>query len=166
MLNNLFISSQPLSISPVRFIEYGEYKGNYYGTSLDSIRSVLSKNKVCLLDVQPHVSPLHPILILPSLSSLYLYPFPALHLPILEVDLCPPCSSVSCLMDYRSRGFANFLYLKISSLVCFLGGGDQTLHKWLVCHSAPANPWTLFQVIQGQACIGHPRPNQLLTQAN
>ncbi|XP_051910954.1 MAGUK p55 subfamily member 7 isoform X2 [Hippocampus zosterae] len=37
-----------------KFIEFGEYKGNYYGTSLDSIRSVLSKNKVCLLDVQPH----------------------------------------------------------------------------------------------------------------
>lgn len=39
-----------------RFVEYGEYKGNYYGTSLDSVRSILSKNKVCLLDVQPHVS--------------------------------------------------------------------------------------------------------------
>lgn len=39
-----------------RFIEYGEYKNNYYGTSLDSVRSVLAKNKVCLLDVQPHVS--------------------------------------------------------------------------------------------------------------
>ncbi|XP_064410758.1 MAGUK p55 subfamily member 7 isoform X3 [Latimeria chalumnae] len=39
-----------------KFIEYGEYKGNYYGTSIDSIRSVLAKNKVCLLDVQPHVS--------------------------------------------------------------------------------------------------------------
>ncbi|XP_019943423.2 MAGUK p55 subfamily member 7 isoform X7 [Paralichthys olivaceus] len=38
-----------------KFVEYGEYKGNYYGTSLDSIRSVLSKNKVCLLDVQPHM---------------------------------------------------------------------------------------------------------------
>ncbi|XP_053268520.1 MAGUK p55 subfamily member 7 [Pleuronectes platessa] len=38
-----------------KFIEFGEYKGNYYGTSLDSIRSVLSKNKVCLLDVQPHM---------------------------------------------------------------------------------------------------------------
>lgn len=38
-----------------RFIEYGEYKGNYYGTSLDSVRSILSKNKVCLLDVQPQV---------------------------------------------------------------------------------------------------------------
>uniref|UniRef100_A0A3B4WPC2 MAGUK p55 scaffold protein 7a n=1 Tax=Seriola lalandi dorsalis TaxID=1841481 RepID=A0A3B4WPC2_SERLL len=37
-----------------KFIEYGEYKGNYYGTSLDSVRSVLSKDKVCLLDVQPH----------------------------------------------------------------------------------------------------------------
>ncbi|XP_067285667.1 MAGUK p55 subfamily member 7 isoform X1 [Pseudorasbora parva] len=37
-----------------KFIEQGEYKGNYYGTSFDSVRSVLSKNKVCLLDVQPH----------------------------------------------------------------------------------------------------------------
>ncbi|XP_068604311.1 LOW QUALITY PROTEIN: MAGUK p55 subfamily member 7 [Brachionichthys hirsutus] len=37
-----------------KFIEYGEYKGNYYGTNLDSVRAVLSKNKVCLLDVQPH----------------------------------------------------------------------------------------------------------------
>ncbi|KAK9527968.1 hypothetical protein VZT92_014474 [Zoarces viviparus] len=36
-----------------KLIEYGEYKGNYYGTSLDSVRAVLSKNKVCLLDVQP-----------------------------------------------------------------------------------------------------------------
>ncbi|XP_047673387.1 MAGUK p55 subfamily member 7 [Tachysurus fulvidraco] len=36
-----------------KFIEYGEYKGNYYGTSLDSVRSVIAKNKVCLLDVQP-----------------------------------------------------------------------------------------------------------------
>ncbi|XP_053321989.1 MAGUK p55 subfamily member 7 [Spea bombifrons] len=37
-----------------KFIEYGEYKNNYYGTNIDSIRSVLAKNKVCLLDVQPH----------------------------------------------------------------------------------------------------------------
>ncbi|XP_059388198.1 MAGUK p55 subfamily member 7 isoform X3 [Carassius carassius] len=37
-----------------KFIEHGEYKGNYYGTSSDSVRSILSKNKVCLLDVQPH----------------------------------------------------------------------------------------------------------------
>uniref|UniRef100_A0A8C6Y7U1 MAGUK p55 scaffold protein 7 n=1 Tax=Naja naja TaxID=35670 RepID=A0A8C6Y7U1_NAJNA len=37
-----------------KFIEYGEYKNNYYGTSIDSVRTVLAKNKVCLLDVQPH----------------------------------------------------------------------------------------------------------------
>ncbi|XP_067863273.1 MAGUK p55 subfamily member 7 isoform X1 [Heptranchias perlo] len=35
-----------------KFIEHGEYKGNLYGTSIDSIRFVLAKNKVCLLDVQ------------------------------------------------------------------------------------------------------------------
>nr|XP_057916646.1 MAGUK p55 subfamily member 7 isoform X2 [Doryrhamphus excisus] len=51
-----FISKQlfEADVHNNKFIEYGEYKGNYYGTSLDSIRSVLSKNKVCLLDVQPH----------------------------------------------------------------------------------------------------------------
>uniref|UniRef100_A0A3Q2CZ40 MAGUK p55 scaffold protein 7a n=1 Tax=Cyprinodon variegatus TaxID=28743 RepID=A0A3Q2CZ40_CYPVA len=37
-----------------KLVEYGVYNGNYYGTSLDSVRSVLSKNKVCLMDVQPH----------------------------------------------------------------------------------------------------------------
>ncbi|XP_040208522.1 MAGUK p55 subfamily member 7 isoform X1 [Rana temporaria] len=36
-----------------KFIEYGEYKNNYYGTSIDSVRSVMAKNKVCLLDIQP-----------------------------------------------------------------------------------------------------------------
>lgn len=51
-----------------RFIEYGEYKNNYYGTSIDSVRSVLAKNKVCLLDVQPHVS--KPLSVLPLCSSL------------------------------------------------------------------------------------------------
>ncbi|XP_028285884.1 MAGUK p55 subfamily member 3-like [Parambassis ranga] len=36
-----------------RFIEYGEYKENLYGTSLESIHRVLDQNKVCLVDVQP-----------------------------------------------------------------------------------------------------------------
>ncbi|XP_069815109.1 MAGUK p55 subfamily member 7 isoform X2 [Dendropsophus ebraccatus] len=36
-----------------KFIEYGEYKNNYYGTSIDTVRSVLARNKVCLLDIQP-----------------------------------------------------------------------------------------------------------------
>ncbi|XP_041829454.1 MAGUK p55 subfamily member 3-like isoform X2 [Melanotaenia boesemani] len=36
-----------------KFIEYGEYKENLYGTSLESIHRVLNQNKICLVDVQP-----------------------------------------------------------------------------------------------------------------
>ena len=39
-----------------RFIEFGEYKDNLYGTSLESIRSVLDRSKVCLVDVHAEVS--------------------------------------------------------------------------------------------------------------
>ncbi|XP_060761418.1 MAGUK p55 subfamily member 7 [Neoarius graeffei] len=37
-----------------KFVEYGRHSGNYYGTSLDSVRKVLAESKVCLLDVEPH----------------------------------------------------------------------------------------------------------------
>ncbi|XP_062301714.1 MAGUK p55 subfamily member 3 isoform X5 [Osmerus eperlanus] len=36
-----------------KFIEHGEYKDNQYGTSIEAIRSVQAKNKMCLVDVQP-----------------------------------------------------------------------------------------------------------------
>ncbi|XP_066554634.1 MAGUK p55 subfamily member 3 isoform X2 [Amia ocellicauda] len=36
-----------------KFIEHGEYKENQYGTSLEAIRSVQARNKLCLVDVQP-----------------------------------------------------------------------------------------------------------------
>ncbi|XP_076851852.1 MAGUK p55 subfamily member 3 isoform X2 [Brachyhypopomus gauderio] len=36
-----------------KFIEFGEYKENQYGTSIEAIRSVLAKNKTCLVDLQP-----------------------------------------------------------------------------------------------------------------
>ncbi|XP_070783071.1 MAGUK p55 subfamily member 3-like isoform X2 [Enoplosus armatus] len=36
-----------------KFIEYGEYKDNLYGTSLESIHRILDQNKVCLVDAQP-----------------------------------------------------------------------------------------------------------------
>ncbi|XP_077407496.1 MAGUK p55 subfamily member 3-like isoform X2 [Vanacampus margaritifer] len=36
-----------------RFIEYGEYKENLYGTSLESIHRILLQNKTCVVDVQP-----------------------------------------------------------------------------------------------------------------
>ncbi|CAB1325783.1 unnamed protein product, partial [Coregonus sp. 'balchen'] len=37
-----------------KFLEYGEHRGNYYGTSLESVHKVIGEGKVCLLDVQPH----------------------------------------------------------------------------------------------------------------
>uniref|UniRef100_A0A8C9Y7U2 MAGUK p55 scaffold protein 3 n=1 Tax=Sander lucioperca TaxID=283035 RepID=A0A8C9Y7U2_SANLU len=39
-----------------KFIEHGEYKENQYGTSIEAIRSVQAKNKMCVVDVQPEVS--------------------------------------------------------------------------------------------------------------
>ncbi|GFN83727.1 hypothetical protein PoB_001023300 [Plakobranchus ocellatus] len=39
-----------------KFVEFGEYKGNLYGTSLESIKSVIQKGKVCLL--APHTQAL------------------------------------------------------------------------------------------------------------
>lgn len=41
--------------SLLRFIEHGEYKENQYGTSIEAIRSVQAKNKMCIVDVQPEV---------------------------------------------------------------------------------------------------------------
>uniref|UniRef100_A0A4W4G1D4 Membrane protein, palmitoylated 3b (MAGUK p55 subfamily member 3) n=1 Tax=Electrophorus electricus TaxID=8005 RepID=A0A4W4G1D4_ELEEL len=50
-----FISKQTFEadIQTNKFVEYGEYKANQYGTSLESIRSVLARNTMCLVDVQP-----------------------------------------------------------------------------------------------------------------
>uniref|UniRef100_A0A8C6MI24 MAGUK p55 scaffold protein 3 n=1 Tax=Nothobranchius furzeri TaxID=105023 RepID=A0A8C6MI24_NOTFU len=39
-----------------KFIEHGEYKENQYGTSIEAVRSVQAKNKMCIVDVQPEVS--------------------------------------------------------------------------------------------------------------
>ncbi|XP_074520223.1 MAGUK p55 subfamily member 3-like isoform X1 [Halichoeres trimaculatus] len=36
-----------------KFIEFGEYKDNLYGTRLESIHKVLDQHKMCLVDVQP-----------------------------------------------------------------------------------------------------------------
>uniref|UniRef100_A0A0D9S149 MAGUK p55 subfamily member 3 n=1 Tax=Chlorocebus sabaeus TaxID=60711 RepID=A0A0D9S149_CHLSB len=36
-----------------KFLEHGEYKENFYGTSLEAIQAVMAKNKVCLVDVEP-----------------------------------------------------------------------------------------------------------------
>ncbi|XP_028847729.1 MAGUK p55 subfamily member 4 [Denticeps clupeoides] len=37
-----------------RFLEYGEFKGHLYGTSVDAIKEVLDGGKICLIDIEPH----------------------------------------------------------------------------------------------------------------
>lgn len=38
-----------------RFLEYGEHKGNLYGTSIDSVKEVLNSGKTCVIDIEPNV---------------------------------------------------------------------------------------------------------------
>ncbi|XP_056157384.1 MAGUK p55 subfamily member 4 [Lampris incognitus] len=35
-----------------RFLEYGEYRGNFYGTSIEAVREVLSSGKICVIDIE------------------------------------------------------------------------------------------------------------------
>ena len=37
------------------FLEYGEYKGNLYGTSIETIKRVSKAGKVCIVNVHPQV---------------------------------------------------------------------------------------------------------------
>uniref|UniRef100_A0A8D0GC91 MAGUK p55 scaffold protein 4 n=1 Tax=Sphenodon punctatus TaxID=8508 RepID=A0A8D0GC91_SPHPU len=36
-----------------RMLEYGEYKGHLYGTSVDAVRTVLDEGKICVVDLEP-----------------------------------------------------------------------------------------------------------------
>nr|XP_034991471.1 MAGUK p55 subfamily member 3 isoform X1 [Zootoca vivipara] len=50
-----FVSKQSFEtdVQHNKFVEHGEYKENLYGTSLEAIQSVMSRNKICLVDVVP-----------------------------------------------------------------------------------------------------------------
>uniref|UniRef100_A0A671Y5N3 MAGUK p55 scaffold protein 4 n=1 Tax=Sparus aurata TaxID=8175 RepID=A0A671Y5N3_SPAAU len=37
-----------------RFLEYGENKGNHYGTSIESVKEVLNSGKICVIDIEPN----------------------------------------------------------------------------------------------------------------
>ncbi|XP_072304452.1 MAGUK p55 subfamily member 4 [Eucyclogobius newberryi] len=37
-----------------KFLEHGEYKGVYYGTSGESVREVLNSGKICVIDIEPN----------------------------------------------------------------------------------------------------------------
>ncbi|KAG8124749.1 hypothetical protein E2320_020055, partial [Naja naja] len=37
-----------------RMLEYGEYKGHLYGTSIDAVHAVLNEGKICIVDLEPY----------------------------------------------------------------------------------------------------------------
>ncbi|XP_034286793.1 MAGUK p55 subfamily member 4 isoform X2 [Pantherophis guttatus] len=37
-----------------RMLEYGEYKGHLYGTSIDAVHAVLDEGKICIVDLEPY----------------------------------------------------------------------------------------------------------------
>lgn len=49
-----FVSREEMEkdITAGRFIEFGEYKGNLYGTSSESVKSLVNAGYVCILN--PH----------------------------------------------------------------------------------------------------------------
>ena len=38
-----------------KYLEYGDFNGNLYGTRLDTVRQVIDSGKMCVLDVNPTV---------------------------------------------------------------------------------------------------------------
>ncbi|CAB4061261.1 MPP5 [Lepeophtheirus salmonis] len=62
-----------------RFLEHGEFEKHYYGTSLDSVRTVINSGKICLLNLQPtslqilYESDLKPYIIFLTPPSLNVY---------------------------------------------------------------------------------------------
>ena len=42
-------------IANQKFVEFGEYEKNLYGTSLNAIRAVVQSGKICILNLHPQV---------------------------------------------------------------------------------------------------------------
>lgn len=45
------VETMKAEISAGKFIEYAEVHGNYYGTSVEAVKSVQSEGKICILDI-------------------------------------------------------------------------------------------------------------------
>ena len=66
-------------ISAKRFVEHGEYDKQYYGTSLDAVRTVINSGKICVLNLQPvslqilHDSDLKPYVVFLTPPTLQTY---------------------------------------------------------------------------------------------
>ena len=66
-------------VTAKRFVEHGEFDRQYYGTSLDSVRTVINSGKICVLNLQPaslqilHDSDLKPYVVFLTPPSLQIH---------------------------------------------------------------------------------------------
>ena len=66
-------------VNSKRFVEHGEYDKQYYGTSLDAVRTVINSGKICVLNLQPvslqilHDSDLKPYVVFLTPPTLQTY---------------------------------------------------------------------------------------------
>ncbi|CAH1169752.1 unnamed protein product [Phaedon cochleariae] len=97
-----FISREQMEedIEAGKFIEYGEYKGNLYGTSSESVKEIVIAGKVCILN--PHYQALK-MLRTPQLRPYIIYIKP----PSIEVlkETRNACHARSTFDVHNSRGF-------------------------------------------------------------
>ena len=50
--NNMNVNNAGGNSCNSRFVEHGEYDKQYYGTSLDAVRTVINSGKICVLNLQ------------------------------------------------------------------------------------------------------------------
>ncbi|XP_019876675.1 MAGUK p55 subfamily member 7 isoform X2 [Aethina tumida] len=105
-----FVSREKMEedIEASKFIEFGEYKGNLYGTSSESVRSIISEGHVCILN--PHYQALK-MLRNPQLKPYIIYIKP----PDLEIlkDTRNAVHARSTFDVNNSRGFTEEEFVDI-----------------------------------------------------
>ena len=84
-----FVSLEEMSsdIEKGRFLEVGQYKGHFYGTSYDSVRTVAARGKICLVDTSAEAistmlkADMHPVVVFLRPSSMKALADQLPHLP-------------------------------------------------------------------------------------
>lgn len=95
-------------VEACKFVEFGEYKGNLYGTSAESVKSIVNSGHICILS--PHYQALK-MLRTPQLKPYIIYIKP----PLLDIlkDTRNAHHARSTFDVNNSRGFT------VSINICF-----------------------------------------------
>lgn len=105
-----------------KFIEHGEYKGHLYGTSAESVRSIVNAGCVCILS--PHYQAIK-ALRTPQLKPFIIHVKPPTFEQLKETR--EAAHARSTFDETNSRGFSVSFFL-----CCFLGTGEE-IRKISLC---------------------------------